>query len=217
MNVVYLVLSIVAIAFAVVVPVFVEYSRRPVLTIKRSEDLNFDSTLPRRIVHVRVVNRPLSGLRGRWLLCNVATGCTVSITMTSRSDGTGLTFQGRWSGNPEPMTILTHGQGDIAVVYDPMKLPQTRVIDVSPGEEGQTMAIAIKAEGDSRAYCFASESYERLGDLRKPGWELPHKEYDVVVVAQAGGISSPPTRFLLRNSGSHYTDLELIETPSRAA
>lgn len=93
-------------------------------------------------------------------------------------------------------------------IPDDTKIPQSRVIDISPGEAGQSVGIAIKTDGQLEAYGFASESYF-FPMLSKPEWKLPHDEYDVEVVAEAGGLRSEVTRFVLRNSGSSYTGLSL--------
>jgi hypothetical protein len=202
---------------AVFIPIFVEYSRRPILDIERSDDLNIDFRQPeQRIVHVRVVNRALGGWRGRWLLRNSAVGCTVQITFISKSDGSRVSFPGRWSGHPEPWALVALGTvsvtggtvTQVGRVPDETKIPQTRVIDVSPGPAGQNVGIATKTDGDSEAYGFASESYF-FPMLSKPEWRLPHDEYDVEVVAEAGGIRSEVARLVLRNNGTTYTGLSL--------
>jgi hypothetical protein len=202
---------------AIFVPIFVEYSRRPILEIQRSDDLNIDYRQPeQRIVHIRVVNRALGGWRGKYLLRNSAAGCTVQITFISRSDGSRVSFPGRWSGQPEPWAYVSLGTVSVSGgavtqvgrVPDDTKIPTTRVIDVSPGPAGQNVGIAIKTEGDAEAYGFASESYF-APMLSKPEWTLPHNEYDVEVVAEAGGIRSEVARFVLHNTGTTYTGLSL--------
>jgi hypothetical protein len=199
--------------FAVYIPIWVEYSRRPVLVVERAGDLNIQKrTPPQRLVHLRVVNRPLSGWRGEYLLRSVAAGCTVQITLISRSDGSRVSFAGRWSGHPEPWTYVpitsTHGSTGVVRLFDETKIAQTRVIDVSPGIAGQTAAIAIKTDGHASAYAFASESYF-FANLENPEWALPHEAYDVEVYAEAGGIRSPTARFVLTNAGPHYTSMSL--------
>jgi hypothetical protein len=169
---------------------------------------------------VRVINRPLEGWRSRWLLRNVATGCKVRVKFISRSDRTGPAFDARWSGHPEPFTFMPfHAtSGNVVVqavqaIVDPTKIPQTRVIDISPGNEGQVVGIAIKTEGRAAAYGFGPESYEYISDhLQKPEWQLPHEEYGVELVAEAGGLTSPLATFVLRNDGSDYRGLRLTHS-----
>lgn len=193
---------------AVFIPLAVEYARRPVLEVVLADDLNIEDREPKqRIVHVRVVNYPLSGWRGRWLLRNVANGCRVKVRFISRSDGSRVDFNGRWSGNSEPFTPVPV-QGGVARVPDPTKVPQTRLIDVSPSEEGQVVGIAIKTHECMEAYGFGPESY--LHDrLQNPDWRLPHEEYDVEISAEAGGLMSPIATFVLHNDGADYRGLKL--------
>jgi hypothetical protein len=213
-----LAIALVGAGVAVFVPLAVEYSRRPELAVERADDVNVEERTPRqRIVHVRVINRSLEGWRSRWLLRNVATGCTVRVKFISRSDRTGAEFNGRWSGHPEPYTFTTihNTTGTVgltvnALIVDPTKIPQTRVMDVSPGKEGQVVGIAIKTEGHDEAYGFGPESYlYETSHLQNPEWELPHELYEVEVVAEAGGLASAPARFLLRNEGNSYRGLSL--------
>jgi hypothetical protein len=91
---------------------------------------------------------------------------------------------------------------------DETKIPQTRVIDVSPGFVGQTVGIAVKTEGHASSYGFATESYF-FPDGENPEWELPHEAYDVEVYAEAGGITSPTAKFTLHNAGTTYKSLSL--------
>jgi hypothetical protein len=206
---------------AIFVPLFVEYTRRPELVVERADDLNIENRSPnQRLVHIKVINRPLTGWRGRWLLRNVATGCSAHIRFISRSDSSTVELPGRWSANPEPLMLMasigtsgavsgaTYVASLEAMSFDPTKVPQTRVIDVSPGEAGQLVAIALKTQGQAEAYGFASESYG-FSDLQNPNWRLPHTEYVVEVVAEAGGLRSEPARFVLRNQGNDYTGLSL--------
>jgi hypothetical protein len=196
---------------AIAIPIAVERLKRPDLAIVLGDDLNIGSPLSRRLVHITVINRPLTGVWGRFLLRNTATGCSAHVTIQSRTGGTSQAFHGRWSGQPEPLTIVGTPVG-LTLVYDPTKLPQSRLIDVSPGLGGQGMAIAIKADGDQAAYAFASESYEdQTTALRRPGWELPERGYDVIVEASAGGLTVE-ARFRLRNEGSSHEGLGLEPT-----
>jgi hypothetical protein len=76
------------IAAAIGIPLRIEYLKRPQLRIERANDLNSEPLgTMMRIVHIRVVNSPIEGRTGRWLLRNPADGCRVTITLRSRSDG----------------------------------------------------------------------------------------------------------------------------------
>src|SRR5262245_24894775 len=101
------VLAVIGILLALGVPLFVEWSRRPKLMIERGDDANQrDVDPPWRIVHVKIANLPLRGLLGRWLLRNPATACRVAITFKSTSDGREVQMAGRWSGSPEPLSLV---------------------------------------------------------------------------------------------------------------
>jgi hypothetical protein len=192
---------------AVFIPLFVEYTKRPALEIALADDLNIEDRLPKqRLVHIRVINRPLAGRRGAWLLRNVATGCTVDVEIISRRDHQRISFAGRWSANPEPWTFAA-GDRVIAQIFDPTKIASTRVFDLPPSTQGSSLAVAIKVDGQEDAYGFASESYG-WPQLRNPAWTLSHATYDVRVVARAGGLEAKQD-FVLRNDGPRYADLEL--------
>lgn len=174
-------------------------------------DVQVPGGLAQRLVEVQVVNRPLEGWRSRYLLRNVAAGCTVQVTFISRSDQSRISFPGRWSGQPEPWVYVSadHGFGVKAERRaDESKVPQTRVIDISPGPAGQTVGIAVKTDGRASAYGFASESYF-FHYLENPEWELRHEAYDVEVYAEAGGIRSQTAKFVLSNAGAAYTSMSL--------
>jgi hypothetical protein len=54
-------LGIVGILLAIAIPLYVEYSRRPSLSIDRADDVNHEER-GWRIVHIKVVNTPLARL-----------------------------------------------------------------------------------------------------------------------------------------------------------
>ncbi|HEY2333652.1 MAG TPA: hypothetical protein VGH58_01420 [Solirubrobacterales bacterium] len=199
-------LGLVGVILALAVPAFVEWSRRPSLRIESTADANRPDPYW-RIVHVRVVNEPLSDWRSRFLLRNSATGCRVSMEFKSKSDGKAVKARGKWSAQPEPLAII--GQGDaIRRVYDPEKIPVGLTLDLSATEEGETIAVAIKHNNDPAAYAYDPEVYA-LGNLRNDDFQLPDELFEVTVIAQAGEIKSPPRRFLLHNAGTSPRDLRL--------
>lgn len=200
-------LGVLGVVLALAVPAFVEWKRRPQLVIVSGSDANrIDPTW--RIVHVAVVNQPIRGFLGRILLRNVATGCDVELRFVSRSDGTELVTRGKWSAKPEPLVIVPSGPGLFARIFSSEMVPQGLSADVSPGELGQVVAVAIKHEADDQAYAFGPDLYSS-GDLRRPELALPHEEYRVTVTARAGEITSSPTEFRLLNAGPTSRDLRL--------
>lgn len=94
-------------------------------------------------------------------------------------------------------------------MWDPEKEPGRFTYDVSPGSDGENVAVEMKHDGDSEAYAFGPELYHFLpGPLKAPPLRLPDTEYEVTVHAEAGEITQDET-FTLRNEGSHYTGLSL--------
>jgi hypothetical protein len=79
-------------------------------------------------------------------------------------------------------------------------------LDLLADRVGQTVAIAIKSDGDQSAYGFTSDSYQ-VPDFRLPAYELPDEEYDVLVRASSGGIEAH-TAFTLINSGTSSRGLK---------
>jgi hypothetical protein len=160
------------------------------------------------IVHVRVVNEPLLGFVGKVLLRNPAAGCTVDMQFVSRSDRSSIRSRGKWSAKPEPLGTIPEAPGIFRRIFDPEKIPQTLTLDLLPSEEGETVAIAIKHNGDAQAYAFDPAIYAP-GNLRNHDLALPHETYDVTVTATAGGIKSEPCHFVLHNAGTEYRGLRL--------
>ncbi len=199
--------GIVGVILALGVPAYVEWARRPCLRIEKADDANSPDPYW-RIVHVRVINEPLSGRLSRILLRNSATGCRVSIEFRSKSDGKTVTARGKWSAQPEPLAIIGYGE-QVGRAYDPEKIPMGLTLDLSASEEGETVAIAIKHNNDAAAFAYDPEVYA-LGNLRNDEYQLPDELYEVTVLAQAGEIKSLG-RFLLRNAGTTPRDLRLEE------
>ena len=197
-------LGIVGILLAIAIPLHIEYSRRPSLSIDRADDLNWDGGA-RRIVHIKVVNAPLTGFKAKWLLRNDATGCRVELIFRSKSDRSEKEVPGRWSGAPEPLAPTPDGR----FVFDATKTPQSFTFDVPPGPGGEILGIAIKDDGDTRAFAFSAQSYLVPG-LKHPAYELAHEAYEVRVNAQAGGIKASAT-FSLENQGDRSTGLRLTK------
>lgn len=209
LGVVAVLIGIAGVFVALGIPLFVESKKRPALRIERADDANaHDRTPPFRIVHIKVINEPLSGRLGRWLLRNVATSCKVDITFRSRSGNGTVAIPGRWSGAPEPFSYVPTSGGGTGVLFDPTKLPQSTRFDLSPDTDGEVLGIAIKTDGDPEAYAFTSESYRARDTRRLPELKLPDEEYDVVVTARAGGLRTTET-FTLRNRGTAFTGLQL--------
>ena len=199
-------LGFIGVALALLVPGYVEWSRRPCLRVELANDANSPDPYW-RIVHVRVVNEPLSGWRARIFLRNSAAGCRVTMEFKSMSDGKTLEAQGKWSAQPEPLAIVQRGES-FGQVFDPEKIPQMLTLDLSAAAAGEAVAVAIKHNNEPSAFAYDPEIYA-LGNLRNNAFHLPDELYEVTVVAQAGEIKAAPRKFLLRNAGTSPRDLHL--------
>jgi hypothetical protein len=213
-------LGLFGIAAAIYIPLKIEALKRPKLRIEWAADANNSGMFggPTRITHVAVVNEPIEGWPGRWLLRNPASGCQVKLTYRSRSDEETLSISGKWSAKPEPLQWLPvqkpDGSQGIYQYADTEKLPDMLVYDVSPGRRGGVVAVALKRDGERQAYAFGWMLYAALpeGPLADDSLELPHDAYEVTVEAEAGGIECSAT-FLLHNDGDHHTGLHLDRDP----
>lgn len=202
-------LGLVGVVLALVVPAFVEWSRRPCLRVVRRDGDDANSKNPYwRIVHVRVVNEPLSGWLSHVLLRNPAMGCRVKLEFKSTSDGMTTGARGKWSAKPEPLTLLPTGPNTVVRAFDAEKIPQALTIDLSPSKDGEPVAVAIKHNNDLHAFAYDPDVYAE-GNLRNDAFQLADERYEVTITATAGEISSEPCRFLLHNSGSSPRDLRL--------
>jgi hypothetical protein len=199
-------LGFLAVVLALVVPGYVEWSRRPRLRIEPGSDVDRERYW--RIVHVHVVNEPLGGRLAKYLLRNPATGCQVTMEFAGRSSGSRVTARGKWSARSEPLAIVPAGRVTLKQVFDPERFPQTLTLDVSPSTVGEPVAVAIKHHGFAQAYRFDPEIYV-TGNLRNDAFALPDDVYDVTVTAHAGEIKSEPRRFVLHNAGTDYRGLRL--------
>lgn len=209
-------LGLFGIAAAIYIPLKIEALKRPKLSIQWAADVNNAGMFggPTRIAHIAVVNEPIEGWLGKWLLRNPASGCQVKLSYRSRSDEKGPWTAGKWSAKPEPVQWLPvqseDGTQSINQFPDTEKLPDMLVYDVSPGRRGGVVAVALKRDGERQAYAFGWMLYAALpdGPLADSSLELPHDAYEVTVEVEAGGIERSAT-FLLHNDGDLHTGLRL--------
>lgn len=190
------------------IPLWIEWRKRPELSVEIGA--NADRQDPRwRIVHARVVNAPIPGRLGRYLLRNDATGCEARVELRSRAGGPLIDIAGKWSSTPEPIQTLAIGNRP-AEFYDPQKLPAALACSIPPTETGQAIAIAIKHGGEPVAYAFGADLYSWAdpGPLRAPPLALTDPEYDVTVTVAAGQLKAEG-RFVLHNRGADRDGLEL--------
>jgi hypothetical protein len=213
-------LGLLGIAAAIYIPLKIEALKRPKLRIEWAADANNPGMYggPARIAHIAVINEPIDGWLGKWLLRNPATGCQVTLSYRSRSDEKGFWTAGKWSAKPEPLIWLPvendDGTQSINQFADSTKLPDMLIYDISPGHRGGVVAVALKRDGERQAYAFGWMLYAALpdGPLADASLELPHDAYEVTIEAEAGGIECS-ARFLLHNEGDHHTGLKLDRDP----
>jgi hypothetical protein len=212
--------ALVGIGLAIYIPLKIEALKRPRLRIEWAADANNLGMYggPTRIAHIKVINEPIGGRLGKWLLRNPATGCQVKLSYRSRSDEKGFWTAGKWSAKPEPLIWLPvqndDGTQSINQFADGTRLPDMLVYDVSPGKTGAVVAVALKRDGERQAYAFGWMLYAALPDapLSDDSLALPHDAYEITVEAEAGGIECSE-RFLLHNDGDLHTGLRLDRDP----
>jgi hypothetical protein len=210
---------------AIAVPIAIERRRRPALSIDVGEPTTTSSPPAVRFVHLVVRNEPIKAEHSSWwlrrvdtwLIRTVATGCKVSLTFEELgSDKRPVeNMLARWSGAPEPVSPYVDPEtGETRLLFDVTKTPQGRSFELSPDDEGETLAIAIKHNGSTSAYAFNSNSYQ---PENKPLWcfatyELTGEEYRIYATAKSGGIVVDRT-FRLHNYGHGLDDFRLAPEP----
>jgi len=94
----------------------------------------------------------------------------------------------RWSGAPEPLSIVWTPNGPQAVP-DAHKIPLGQRIEIDLGES-EDDAIAVKFEGENGAWGWNNKSYFHGG--RHPAWPLPTGLVSTRVAVRTGGREYAP-------------------------
>jgi hypothetical protein len=162
-----------------------------------------------KFLHVRIVNEPL---KSRWLLRNTATGCRASLSFAEVGTGRRPVQHepARWAATPEPLSLFP-STGGTAAIFDITKLPQSYRLDLSPGEAGEAVTVAVKHEGHESAFAFNADSYQAEGTAPRhcvAKFELPGDEYRLTVRVEAGGLHASAD-FRMRNYGGHVADFRI--------
>ena len=195
------VVSIVAVLVAVVLPLGIERVKRPTFSFSTDSPADLGEI---RYLNVRIINRPLGGLLGKWLLRNTATGCIASVSFKELGSGKRPVEDAaaRWAAKPEPVTMQIDGSGSVFWVPDITKLGEAFRLDLSPSQNGETVVVALKHEGDAPAYAVSEISHrEAPADRRAEKLKLPGDEYRVTIRVEAGGVYSEAD-FRMRNRDS---------------
>jgi len=174
--------------------VFVEYLRRPSLTLSIEDpprDARYNPPGSRPVTDMRSLrvilsNRTLPGF-ARWMGRSPALQCRAAITFhhfNDEQDIFGRAMEGRWASTPEPVAILV---GPTTAGHQLALIPETRGwVNVHPGES-ELLDIAIRADNDADCYGWNNEAYFSTPQWRNPNWKLGPGRYLVRVIATSSG------------------------------
>lgn len=213
-------LGLFGIAAAIYIPLKIEALKRSKLRIEWAADANNSGMFggPTRIAHIAVINEPIKGWLGKWLLRNPATGCQVKLTYRSRSDEKTLSTAGKWSAKPEPLQWLPvqnpDGSQGIYQYADTEKLPDMLVYDISSGRRGGVVAVALKRDGEHQTYAFGWMLYAACQTVLLPTTPLncPTTPTKSPLRPRLAGSNARPTSCSI-NDGEHHTGLRLDRDP----
>jgi len=169
---------------ALVTPYILGWVRRPNLDIDVGDTTG--EGRPWRFLHLRISNKPL-GRPWRWVeRREPATGCHVSLSIFGlpNSDLLFGPLPARWSATPEPLRPTVVGDKLVSVVEPPLVVAGERY-SLDASDEGSTVAVAVKHDGEAEAYAFNGYSYY-YPKWSNPDWQLPEGEYLVRATAVSG-------------------------------
>ena len=196
-------LGLLGIAAAIYIPLKIEALKRPKLRIEWAADANNPGMFggPTRIAHIAIINEPIEGWLGKWLLRNPATGCQVKLSYRSRSRCNGSRSKMRTaprvsSSSPTPRSFPTCSSTTSRRVA-------AAASSRSPSS-GTASARRMPLAGCSTPPC-------PMAPLLTSPSNSPNA-YEVTVEAETGGIECS-ARFLLHNDGDNHTDLRLDRDP----
>jgi len=125
-----------------------------------------------RFLHLKVKNEPRKGFL--FVTEQTAFSCHGTITfLTADYKQLGNPMPIRWDGNPEPLNPKIVNN-EIKYLVDNRLMRLSRYIDIPPFEP-ESLAIAVRIEGDPNAYGWTGESYKY--NWRHPDYKLPAGEY----------------------------------------
>ena len=200
-----IVLGIAALAVAVVLPLGLEWLRKPRIEV-RAERWNPAGPFPWTFAVVHVRNRPLPSWVPLARLTAESCRALIEFRRGEENDLAIPEIDARWSSRPEPIRQdlvdppkdLDAPEGAKLVIqhFDPGAVSHTMTYDLPAGDRWEELAIAIlHQEGD--AYGFGANSYQ-FALWRNPTWQLPRGVYTVTIKLDASGVSKTE-RFKLDN------------------
>jgi hypothetical protein len=207
-------LGLLGIVAAIIIPLWIEALKRPQLSIARAEDEDREG-MPdamHRVLKLMVVNQPLEGWLGKWVLRDTASGCKAKVTILPLDDRPEDDlcwvdwFYAMWDAKPRAVDA----DGEL----DQLRVPDAQVYDVPPSRNGSGFPVAIRRSG-MPAYAFAPEIYigRQNGPsgstlMRNDALVLEDGDYSVLAEAEAGGVSCS-AKYRLRVQGGWWNDVEL--------
>jgi hypothetical protein len=135
-----------------------------------TDDVNPLSCRRTRFLHLNVRNNPRTARFVPRQTSYATHGTITFVTSEHRAIGT---MPIRWDGAPEPLrTEIVDNQ--ITYLPDHRLIRISRYIDIPP-DESESLAIAVRIEGDTSAFGWTCESY--FHGWRHPDYELPPGRY----------------------------------------
>lgn len=125
-----------------------------------------------RFLHLNVANVPRR--KTPFVTRQTAFWCHGTITFfTLDQEQIGSPMPIRWDGNPEPLNPeVVNDRIEYLPDFRLMRL--SRYIDIPP-DETESLAVAVRIQGDANAFGWTSESY--LHNWRHPDYALPPGEF----------------------------------------
>ena len=194
---------ILGVVFSFVVVFFVEYQRKPRLTlgIVEPSDQSYPAGRPARIMRsllVRVRNEELPKWL-RWMIRESAHNCSGVVKFMYASDGAALFTEdmpARWASSPECLPLTgTCGVNTPVVIWDLPRLSIVSKIDIPAGEQ-EDLGTVVRCDDEIEAYGFNNESYQL--NWRNPKWKLAKGRYLVEVTIRSAGQKACRS-FMLNN------------------
>jgi len=190
---------------SLIVAMFVEWMRKPQLTISILSPENSamysvgTAPIPFVSLKVRVSNNSLP-FAFCWMQRQSARDCRATIHFL-REDKTpfiGRPMPGRWASSVEPVPLqgVIRSSGETIEIHDIARLNADSRIHIPAGET-EILDVAVRFPKDTDAFGWTNESYRYPGN-RHPDYTLPKGRYLVDILIQSEGVKKQE-RFRLEN------------------
>lgn len=208
-------LAIVAIILAIVIPFFIERSKKPHLIVQIDEDILIPGQ-PTRYLHGRVINQPhldiLSAIER-----HPAYDTRVVLRFYAENQTILGLIEAKWTQSPECRTPITQivinqspGQVDIRNIdaFDPTKTVFSNRRTIPTNTQGEPFDIVVKNQGQNDCFAVTGWSY-RFRDLADPDLAIHNGIFTLEIEAISTNARSQIQTFRLRNEGPDIRDVEL--------